>query len=569
MLRLNSKFLFIVFALLFSTNAFAEFFQVKNYLSEIYIQKNSIIDVKETIKVRFTSPRHGIFRYIPTKYRFVEKSGASSRVILNRLHIFNVKTPGFKHKIYRKNGYVVIRIGNPYRYVRNDVTYTISYSITGAVTFFKNHSRFYYNVIGTRWSTPIERASFEVILPGEKNFDEITYSVFSGYRGSQKKEKDVTFENGILECEINHPLKMHQGITLLMTFPEGFLKETPGFENTKLFVYENRVLFIPVFVFIALFTIWFLLGKDEKATIMTYYKPPEGVTSAEAGLLIDDKIDNRDLISLIFYWASKGFIKIEEVDNKTSFFKKRDLVLRKLKDLPDNAKDFELIIFTGLFPGSIKTVRISSLKNKFYQTMSEAKESLNSYVKYEDMYRKGTRALSKILMVTSLFIFGFAFEQMGKNTPLFVALLLSAVIVFVFGKIMPKKTKKGLSEYAAVKGFKEFMDRVEKNRLKELLDTDPEYFYNTLAYAVAFGEHKKWVSKFSDLVKEPPRWYSGSGVYVNDVFSNYAFASLINGSVDFFSETLGMFPSEGEVSGGFTGGGFSGGGAGGGGGGSW
>ena len=567
MLRLSFRFFLTLFLVLISTKAFAEYFYIKNYSSEIYIHKNSIIDIRETIKVHFNYPRHGIYRFIPYEYEYTNTNSSKKKRVLVRLHIFNIETPGFKNKIYYKNGNVVIRIGNPNIYLRNDVNYIISYSIDGAIRFFKNSSLFLLNVIGTKWKVPINSSSFEIVLPKLKDYSKIRYAIYSGYPGSKNKESNVTFENGILSCTINRKLLPHQGVTVFIAFPKGYLTKSGVVLQMKLFIYENRVFFLPLFVFIALLAVWLIIGKDEKAAIMTYYKPPEGVTPAEAGLLIDDKIDNRDLISLIYYWASKGYLEIEETESKTSLFKKKDFILKKLKDLPEDAKEFELIIFKGLFPGMIRTVRISTLKDKFYKTMSYAKESLNRYIKGKKVYERGTRGLSAFLMISSIFILGYAFTKTAQDTKSFIALLLTAIIVFIFGKIMPKKTKKGLEAYAAIRGFKEFMDKVEENRLKKLLDEDPEYFYNTLAYAISFGEHKKWASKFSALVSEPPRWYVGQTNYINGSFSTYAFVDLINNSVVSIAEALGSLPSSSEGGGGGVSG--AGTGAGGGGGGSW
>ncbi len=567
MSRSSFRFFLTLFLVFVSTKAFAEYFYIKNYSSEIYIHKNSIIDIREKIKVHFNFPRHGIYRLIPYEYEYANTNSLQKKKVLVRLHIFNIETPGFKHKIYYKNGNVVIKIGNPNVYLRNDVNYIISYSIYGALRFFKDGSRLLLNVIGTKWKIPINSSSFEIVLPKLKNYSKIRYVLYSGYLGSKNKENSTTFEEGILSCTIDHKLLPHQGVTVSMTFPKGYLTKSGFILQMKLFIYENRAFFLPLFVFIALLAVWLIIGKDEKSTIMTYYKPPEGVTPAEAGLLIDDKIDNRDLISLIYYWASKGYLGIEETESKTSLFKKKDFILKKLKDLPEDAKEFELIIFKGLFPGRIRAVRISTLKDKFYKTISYAKESLNRYIKDKEVYEKGTRGLSGFLMMSSIFILGYAFTKTAQDTKSFTALLLTAVIVFIFGKIMPKKTQEGLEEYAAIKGFKEFMDKVEEKRLKKLLNEDPEYFYNTLAYAISFGEHKKWASKFSDLVSEPPRWYVGQTNYINGNFSIFTFVDLVNNSIVSIAEALGSLPSASEGGGGGVSG--TGTGAGGGGGSSW
>ena len=43
---------------------------------------------------------------------------------------------------------------------------------------------------------------------------------------------------------------------------------------------------------------------------MVHYYPPEGLPPAEAGAFIDDKTDNRDIISLLPYWGGQGYLKI-------------------------------------------------------------------------------------------------------------------------------------------------------------------------------------------------------------------------------------------------------------------
>ena len=58
------------------------------------------------------------------------------------------------------------------------------------------------------------------------------------------------------------------------------------------------------------------------------YEPPPGMSPAEAGTLIDDTIDPRDITSTIVDLAVRGYMKIEEtVDNvllsfnpRTTFF---------------------------------------------------------------------------------------------------------------------------------------------------------------------------------------------------------------------------------------------------------
>jgi uncharacterized membrane protein YgcG len=294
------------------------------------------------------------------------------------------------------------------------------------------------------------------------------------------------------------------------------------------------------------------------------------MTSAEAGVLIDDKTDNRDLLSLIFYWATKGLLEIEEKP-KEGLFGKNDYILIKKADLPDDAKPYEKTFFNGLFPGSTKNVRISTLKDNFYTTMQVTRDLLEQEIKKEGYYEKGSRTMSNILKSISFamlfggIVLGFA----GYGYDYTISLAISAVITFIFGYIMPKKTDKGLEKYQILKGFADFIEKAEKPRIKRLLEEDPNYFEKTIPFAIALNVLDKWSPKFEGLVTEPPSWYRG---HYGPNFTTIALMHSLNHSMSHMNKDFSSQPSSSGTSGdsGFGGGGgFSGGGFGGGGGGSW
>ena len=57
-------------------------------------------------------------------------------------------------------------------------------------------------------------------------------------------------------------------------------------------------------------------------------------------------------------------------------------------------------------------------------------------------------------------------------------------------------------------GFKEFMTRVDGDRIKRM---PPDTFEKFLPYAMAFGVEQHWAKAFQGLITEPPSWYVGSG----------------------------------------------------------
>ena len=68
-------------------------------------------------------------------------------------------------------------------------------------------------------------------------------------------------------------------------------------------------------------------------------------TSADVGYIMDKKVDNKDVASLIIYWAQHGYLKIVEQKIK----KKLVTYLQKIKDLPSSAKPYEKSFFDAIF----------------------------------------------------------------------------------------------------------------------------------------------------------------------------------------------------------------------------
>jgi uncharacterized membrane protein len=129
--------------------------------------------------------------------------------------------------------------------------------------------------------------------------------------------------------------------------------------------------------------------------------------------------------------------------------------------------------------------------------------------------------------------------------------------LLVFAQIMPARTEAGARAREATLGFKEFLERVDAERMKQMI-TSPEMFERYLPYAMAFGVADKWAKAFESIYREPPQWYSGG----SGQFSASSFSHSISSMSTAASSSMSSSPS----SSGSGGGGSSGGGSGGGGG---
>lgn len=144
-----------------------------------------------------------------------------------------------------------------------------------------------------------------------------------------------------------------------------------------------------------------------------------------------------------------------------------------------------------------------------------------------------------------------------------IGLLLTILIITILFTLN-KRTAYGTEIMGKVRGFKNFLETAEKDKLEALVMDDPSYFYNILPYTYVFGISKKWIKKFESIAIEPPTWYYG-----NSDFNINTFGDSFETTMSSVNSSLTSSPSSSYSDGGFSGGGFSGGGSGGGGGGSW
>jgi Predicted membrane protein (DUF2207) len=112
--------------------------QIGNYHVGITIERSGSIRVLETIPYDFGSTeRHGIFRDIPVRFSYDDRY---DRVY--KIHDVSVTassgTPD-QFKVLHEGSLYRIRIGDPKRTITGSHTYTISYTVDGALNGFADH----------------------------------------------------------------------------------------------------------------------------------------------------------------------------------------------------------------------------------------------------------------------------------------------------------------------------------------------------------------------------------------------------------------------------------------------
>ncbi len=605
------------------------------------VHEDNSVSVTEEIKIDAFGNGHGIYRYIPLRGTAYMEIDGEMREIPRRMKIENINVEGYEYETYNENGNKVIKIGSADYYITGKQVYNITYDCIMYEDQIDSMDFFYYNVIPHGWETSIAKASVTVNM--QKEFDGEKVWAYKGSYGYSDAAEFEVIGNTVSITEEN--LSAGEGITLQIDLPEGYFAGAASTDYVNVIMYA--AILISVIVAAMLF---YFFGRDPKIVQTVEFYPPEGITPAEAGYIIDGIVNKEDLVSMVIYFADKGYLSIEEtLENAGGLSglrgkKESVFYLNKLRDISESEKVFAATLFDGLFESGDR-VALADLSGEFYDYYAAAMRELSAHYSQQKEKRvytrssKAARALSCILIMVPLFsavmfsgIAAYGFESFiyagvvsvfalvgyiiliaaydrqyasskaktktasllgfiiaGVASGFAISLCLSkyesilAPIIGVFGsfavamfaRVMLKRTDSSASMLGRLLGFKEFINLAEKDRIEQLVEENPSYFYGILPYAYVFGLSDKWAEKFEGIALEPPSWYDGSSIYGSTpIFNAFVFMNVFNSCASAITQNLTIPPVEeggGIGSGGSFGGGggFSGGGFGGGGGGGW
>ncbi|MBQ8229219.1 MAG: DUF2207 domain-containing protein [Clostridia bacterium] len=127
------------------------------------------------------------------------------------------------------------------------------------------------------------------------------------------------------------------------------------------------------------------------------------------------------------------------------------------------------------------------------------------------------------------------------------------------------RTEKYLDALGEILGFKDFIVVTEEEKIKFMLEENPQLYYKVLPYAQVLGVTDEWQEKFAKITLEPPTWYVGVDFTLFDYLIlsrciNRAFVSALMSAVGKGAGSVVGRSGGGGGFGGFGGGGHGGGG---------
>jgi len=553
--------------------SYARALVLEEFHAEIQVLTNGELLVTETIRPRFTGSWNGLTRDIPVEYRTPQ--GFNYTLLLDLVSLVDERQTPLKYETFRDRHYRTFKIWLP---GAKDTTKTLvlTYRVSNGLKYFEDHDELYWNVTGDEWEVPIEAASARILLPAAASG--VKALAFTGAYGAREQRADVRITGPEVLFQMTRPLGFREGLTAVVGWDKGLVAEPGPLQLTHLFLRSNWPLVLPIGVFALMWYVWYSRGRDPRLRPITVaYEPPDALTPAELGTLVDNSPDLRDITATLVDLAVRGFLRIEEEQEAVllGLWSTTSYRLHLLKSEAEWAvlKAHERKLLKGLFPDdNFRVVALSDLENRFYTHLDDISSALfdqlltrGYYARRPDRVKQTYVAVGIVVCILSVVFAIWLSAHYGVSIQTgILAGVLSGLVIVGFGWVMPARTIRGARTLEKVLGFEEFLTRVESDRFERVVKT-PQMFETFLPFAMALGVEQNWVRAFDGIYTQSPAWYQGTSVadfrprsFVNNLSQMSAVAGTVMSSAPRSSGGSGF--STGGSSGGFSGGGFGGGG---------
>jgi hypothetical protein len=561
---------------------------ITSFASSIAIHPDSSLSIVEDIRADFGSlPKHGIFRYIPVRYRYDNTR--------DRYYDLNVQsvtdgTRPLPYTSYLDGPEQVIKIGDPSVLVTGPNRYVITYTVAGAMNAFADHDELFWNVDGGQWPVAKQSVTATMILPPQ------SLQKAACYQGPSGSRETCTFTTTANSVTFSSTRRLESGeqMSAVTALNKGAVNVPPplltakarSFPADAFDITPITVGFAALILFAGLALIawlWWQHGRDREYLTQYYvsndprerteplfqvepvvveFGPPQNLKAAQLGLILDESADTKDVTATIVDLAVRGHLTITEVDGA------KDWQLTSKPSDVSSLLPYEKTLLDGLFTGR-EQVKLSDMKGTFHATLQRAEGNIlddamsRKFFTSRPDYARGRWGCLGIVILA---IGAFATYQLGLDFGwglAGIAVLIVGMVLLITARFMPQRTAAGREVMRHTLGFRLYMNTAEKYR--QQFAEKAEIFTQLLPYAIVFGCVTRWAKAFEGIdTSASNNWYVGG-----TPFQAAVLASSLQSMNSSISSAISASPPSSGSSSGFGGGGSSGGGGGGGGGGSW
>lgn len=356
----------------------------KDFRVDAVVHTNNVWEITETITVDFQEPRHGIYRYIPSNTFIDQKlktadGGEEEKRLSYSLDIDFVSVEGSEYSTDYDEDNAIFKMGSADYTVTGLHTYVLKYKITYPYDRNPDADFLFHTVLPADLEDEVKHFSFCVTFDKPiADYADGKLMVHSGAWGSKGNALGVKVKQtaNTISGEASD-IPASTGVTLYQMLNNGFYEgQEPNSPKPM-----NVCLLISLVLALCIALRIILLRRPLVTKQIEFY-PPEGISSAEVGTIIDETVDPIDIGSLIPWFASQGYLTIRESskNEEKTFSKKTKLEIKRVKGMPNDVPDYQRTFFEVLFPKGKSSVCLDEIDEQ-PEKMAKVNEQIKNLYK--------------------------------------------------------------------------------------------------------------------------------------------------------------------------------------------
>ncbi len=501
--------------MLFASPQSAQAEAIRDFKAQITLLPSGSAETVEDLKIDFgeVGKRNQFFRIIPIWY---EPEQVDQKIDIHVLGVSMDNGQVVPFESWPAGRELYLTIGDQDEPFKGEHTFRIEYEVLNAVHFVGAQPRLHLSATGEQSPFVIEHALVSVVLPRGTDLSKVKATSSIG-SGKDVTPGTVTTSDGKILFEAQN-IQPAQGMTINLQMPNGTVVPHSVLHHLIWYLQKcYQFLALPVVTIFILTIWWYFYGRDpgtanEKDVID--WKPPDYLSPAEVGTVIDERCDLSDVVSTLIDLAARGFIAIKVIPyTGFLYLGNRDYEFTLLKSPRDRElKPHEQMFLVALF-GISETNYASAVKGSFAEYLPIMRQRVYTSLVTEGIFardpendRRNFIAVGAAVVTVGVGLMtASSYHLGGQATGL--GTVLSGIIIMIASRAMPRRTSKGMVALAQIHRFRNALTSDKKDEIEKVAKDDPDAFNKFLSHAIVLGVADRWLRVCAHSVKDYPSWY--------------------------------------------------------------
>ena len=370
----------------------------------------------------------------------------------------------------------------------------LSYVVTRALRTSGAVDSLDWIVVPNEWKSHVKKLNVQVHFPSSLRVTKVVHATLTKADATPIRARTIQGHRVVI-LEAPLAVKAEESARLTVVWPSGHVNfgvpeppaPWPWWARLPLF----PAWLVPGGLLLLTALLWMMGRASGGRAVVPHYGPPAGLRPGEAGVVIDGRIDSEDVVASVVDLATRGYVSLERIPGDTDVMV---TVTRPWVSAPD-VRPWEAVLLANVFtaPG-FSAIALSALRAP--RDTASIREALSADLAERGFFATAPLALRRAgrwaaVIIAAIWV-QLAWLDRGDGSTIAAGIATGVVLWLLAGVIAAGGlTEQGRRARLALRGFREFLARVDTPRLERL---PAGVLDEHLPWAVALGVTEAWLS---------------------------------------------------------------------------